>query len=263
MIGPQQHRQPLLGLEPSATCRRHAGPVTFSNDDSLQRRLDRRSNERRRRDTRSSAAGLMETTRLGSRELCHDLRQPLSTAAVLAHLIGKEAGLTALTRDRLALLQHELGRAAGMLTASLEPPPPVLVDLAVLASEVCVSADQDPPGRVELVTDTMPLVAGDPVLLARMLANLVTNGCDAAGPDGRVRVVVGQSPSGAHLVVEDTGCTGNGSSATGYGLGLMIADAVASRHGGTVQCTPSELGGLRMRVVLPLAVPAPRPCEPQ
>jgi two-component system sensor histidine kinase BaeS len=41
----------------------------------------------------------------------------------------------------------------------------------------------------------------------------------------------------------------------GAGLGLTIAAAIAEAHGGTIRAERSPLGGLRIALQLPLAVP--------
>jgi two-component system osmolarity sensor histidine kinase EnvZ len=43
------------------------------------------------------------------------------------------------------------------------------------------------------------------------------------------------------------------SGSSGAGLGLAIADRVASLHGGTLELLPREGGGLEARVSLPLS----------
>ena len=257
MNAPQQQTEPLLDLEHPRTPRHRSdrsarGPVTFSDDESLQRRLDRRSTDRRGRERRG-APRPTASTQLGARELCHDLRQPLASAVVLTHMLEKEAGLTTAGRQRLELLQAELGRLAGMLTTHLEPSAPALVDLATVVRGLCGAPEDAIAVPVELVVDHTPLVLGDPVQLSRLVANLVTNAQGAAGPGGRVRVRVGASGSSARVSVEDSG--GAGAAATsGFGLGLMIVDSVVKRHGGGSTCSASELGGLQVAVTLPAAL---------
>jgi signal transduction histidine kinase len=113
---------------------------------------------------------------------------------------------------------------------------------------------------------------GDPILLERLVQNLVENGVRHNVPDcGRVRVVSGTLPDGsAELVVSNTGpvvppyevaglfepfrrlgAERLSSAAPGAGLGLSIVRSVARAHGGDVRAEPRDGGGLVVTVVLP------------
>jgi signal transduction histidine kinase len=128
---------------------------------------------------------------------------------------------------------------------------------------------------VETSTGAAP-TEGDPVLLERLVQNLVENAIRHNIPGGRVRVWAGTGPDGrAGVAVTNTGpvvppyeiptlfqpfrrLTGDRlSTARGAGLGLSIVRAVAHAHGGEVNAVPAEGGGLVVTVTLPaLRVPA-------
>lgn len=112
------------------------------------------------------------------------------------------------------------------------------------------------------------LVRGERTLLARMLAELVVNGAEAAGPDGHVHVRVERSRDPSHafeILVRDTG-PGLGArerhhaftpffsgreAGRGLGMGLPLAQRIAEDHGGRI-C----IGYTRpntVRVLLPAA----------
>ncbi|WP_433053005.1 sensor histidine kinase [Dactylosporangium sp. CS-033363] len=135
------------------------------------------------------------------------------------------------------------------------------VDLAEVARHVV--ADKD----VEAALDPAPVI-GDPVLLERVVQNLVDNALAYNVPDGRVWVSTGRSGNRARLVVENTGPAIPGyeipglfepfrrlrsrtGSARGTGLGLSIVRSVATAHGGGVEAEPRDGGGLRVTVTLP------------
>ncbi len=135
------------------------------------------------------------------------------------------------------------------------------VDLADIAEHV---------GGAELDAREAP-TAGDPVLLERMVQNLVENGRRHNVPDGGwVRVATGSRGDAVFLEVANTGPVvpryeipglfepfrrlgGDRVAGPGAGLGLSIVRAVVHAHGGRVEAVPREGGGLIVTVLLPRA----------
>ena len=131
--------------------------------------------------------------------------------------------------------------------------------------------DQTPADGLTVRRDLAPApTAGDPILLERLVQNLVENAMRHNVPGGFVSVTTGPvAAGGAELIVENSGppVPGyemetifqpfrrlNGERASldrGFGLGLSIVRAVARAHGGTVTATPCPEGGLTVRVRLP------------
>ena len=120
---------------------------------------------------------------------------------------------------------------------------------------------------------TERLVSGDPLLLERLLANLVGNAIRYNQPGGWAEVEVTSQP-GAVLTVSNTGQdvpaeqvpalfepfrrltadrTDHGG---GAGLGLSIVHSITAAHRGTVRARPRHGGGLIVEIDLPLA-PSP------
>jgi signal transduction histidine kinase len=138
------------------------------------------------------------------------------------------------------------------------------VDLAEVARHVVGGA-----GEGDIEADLRPVaVIGDPVLLERVVQNLVDNAVAYNGPEGRVWVSTARTEHGARLVVENTGPVIPGyeipglfepfrrlrsrtGSARGTGLGLSIVRSVAVAHGGAAEAEPRAGGGLRVTVTLP------------
>lgn len=110
------------------------------------------------------------------------------------------------------------------------------------------------------------VVQGEEVLLERLVANLVRNGIQYNRPGGRLEITVG----GQHdLTVRNTGApippehvpglfepfrrldrSGKG----GAGLGLSIVRSIVTAHGGVVEASANDDGGLCVRVELAQAM---------
>ena len=139
------------------------------------------------------------------------------------------------------------------------------VNLAAVTDRLVTAAR---PGAraagVELRLATTPAtVLGDPVLLERLVQNLLRNAIAYNTPDGYVDV----SCSGTRLTVTNAGppisayeipglfqpfrrLTDRVGSAEGNGLGLSIVDSIVTAHGGRMAAEPGPAGGLTVIVDL-------------
>ena len=254
----------------------HAGGLaTFSDAASLIERLESRSDERRCVERRGAPRGLgdrrspvqrrvaggVAAPRLGERELCHDMRQPL--AAVLALTVGlKEAPSTSpALRGQLRLLEQEARRLSEYMTNFLDRPAQSWVDLGALVGEVSVSIGSAAASGADVAVhaERGVLVHGDATMLYRAVMNVADNACRAAGPSGRVQLRLAIEHDMACLEVDDDGPGLGGDTPTGYGMGSSITALVIASCGGVVQTRRSDLGGLCVRMCLPLAQLSRRP----
>lgn len=207
----------------------------------------------------------------------HDLRTPLATI---------RASVDGLTSTDLDLDDTDRAALVGTLeesTARLERLIDNLLDLSRLQTGsvrpvlratsldeiVPFAIEGYPPGAVTLdVPDDLPLVHTDPGLLERVIANLVSNAVRHARAGSAV--VVGSAVVGDDVVVrvvdDGPGVPDDAkehlfaafqrlgdTSGTGLGLGLAVADGLATAVGAELRVEDTPGGGLTMLVTVPLA----------
>lgn len=193
----------------------------------------------------------------------HELRTPLTRMRLAIEKLESTGGEA---RVELARNIAELDALIGelLLTSRLDvtrrPDRVESVDLLALAGEEAAHFDREVAG--EPVS-----IAGDPLLLRRLIRNLLENARLHAG--GATDIRVARDAGGARLDVEDAGPgipaedrerifdpffrrRERGESA-GNGLGLSIVRQIARVHGGEVKCEPREGGGTRFVVSFPAA----------
>jgi two-component system heavy metal sensor histidine kinase CusS len=116
--------------------------------------------------------------------------------------------------------------------------------------------------RVELGTSTAT-IRGHAELLGAAIANLIANALRVTPRGGEVAVELSDRPSGATIVVSDTGPGlpadrsklfvpfARGGESNGVGLGLAITRRIVERHGGTIAADDRPGGGARFTIELP------------
>ncbi|MGW4209965.1 sensor histidine kinase [Lentzea sp. NPDC004789] len=208
----------------------------------------------------------------------HELRTPLATQRTMIEIAMARRSAGADLRDlgeRLLVMNvrtEALIEGLLLLARSdrgLEHEEPVRLDeiaCAVVDSRRQVAAQ----AGVRLESRLLPqIVSGDPVLLERLVVNLVDNAINYNHEGGLVTVATGGE---AALEVSNTGPevpadavsglfepfrqlrkqpTGPG---RGVGLGLSIVASVAKAHGGSVRAVPRRGGGLEMAFSVPWRV---------
>jgi signal transduction histidine kinase len=218
----------------------------------------------------------------------HELRTPLAINRTLLEVAlerpDTSEALRQLGGTLLAVNQRHERLIDGLLTLASSQQrltDTTRVDLADLARHLAADADRAARAAgIELRLRLQPAaVDGDPVLLERLVGNLLDNAIRYnLAEHGQVTVTTGTLDGHAQLTVDNTGlpvapyeiptlfepfrrlsaaerladATGPLAS-RGAGLGLSIVRAVARAHGGDVHATPRQDGGLTVRVWLPAA----------
>lgn len=206
------------------------------------------------------------------RDTCHDMREPVAGVLALTAAALDEPGLPSAARLRLEQIsgqaewlaemihevlngtikeQQEEDETAGLCSRDATAPAP-------RPDAVCVVGEVIRAGRPTWDCDlsvtspgTPVLCTLHPVLLRRVVANVLSNAARAAGPAGLVTVQVWQSKKGLlRLVVEDSG-PGFGNIPSGFGLGLAWVTRTVVRHGGRVECGRGASGGARVSLWVP------------
>jgi len=215
----------------------------------------------------------------------HELRTPLTviraqTDVALADPHATVEDLRAMgsivleTTDRMELLLESLLKLARGSRGELAGEP---LDLAGLAGRVVDGARAEAAdAEVALRLRAEPVsVAGDSILIERLLANLVENALRHNVPGGFAEVEVIRSASGGATVRVTNGGArippealerlaepfervARHHTPRGSGLGLSIVRAVAEAHGGALTLEARPDGGLGVGVDLPAASGHPR-----
>ncbi|HJQ99348.1 MAG TPA: HAMP domain-containing sensor histidine kinase, partial [Candidatus Polarisedimenticolaceae bacterium] len=206
-----------------------------------------------------------------TQEAAHELRTPLATLrARLEPLVGREPRAAQALADVEALdrLVDALLLLARSESAPLPTTPVNLCDLARDVAQRRSLTDGDGARRPEVVAPDEVLVRGSEDLLARALGNLVDNARKFGGPGARIVIRVREEGPRAIVSVSDDGpgipagsaervferfFRGASSRGTtdGAGLGLAVVRAIATRHQGTIDARPSDLGGAELLLDLP------------
>jgi two-component system osmolarity sensor histidine kinase EnvZ len=197
--------------------------------------------------------------------ISHDLRTPLTRVRLAAEMSGDErlrVGLIADVEQMDEVIQQFLDYAR--LDESEERK---LTDVSALVSEV-VQRYATHSLQCEIASDVT--VAVRPLLLKRALGNLLDNAVKYGG--GEVKVSLNKVADQVQLSVADNGAgipaaqrdyakrpfirlQEARSDSSGAGLGLAIVERVAKLHGGELQLSDSEAGGLLVTLDLPLHPP--------
>lgn len=192
------------------------------------------------------------------RGLLHDLGHEVTT---LSYLVDAVRGDTALPPDsgyRLELLSLEMSRMRDIIRHGLAGEgagDAGLVNVRDLAGQLTKLAQAAYPADVTLLPGPAAVVTISPVLLWRVLSNVVENAARAAGRTGTVTVAIRQAATTVIDVTDDGPGFGAGPPGTAS-LGLEVVTALLESCGGALAVHAPPEGGTSVLVALPAEVTA-------
>ncbi|MEY2668221.1 MAG: hypothetical protein RJA59_859 [Pseudomonadota bacterium] len=199
--------------------------------------------------------------------VAHEINNPLAVILGYARLLQKRA--EGPLRDELKIIEDEALRARDIVEGLLDLSRPLpagraRVDLRETCDEVVGRLlESRAVGAAAVQVEGAGVAPGIPAKLRQVLANLVRNAAEAAGPGGRVTVRVTEEPGQIRVEVDDTGPGIDEAAAArlfepffttkdrGTGLGLAVSRAIARAHGGDVTGETLGGGGARFTLRLP------------
>lgn len=216
----------------------------------------------------------------------HDLRTPLaSIRATAGSLIDPAVEWSDRERRGAAVaIDAEAERLSGLVQKVLDlgriegdalRPEMETYDARELIEPAVARAQARHARRIDVEVDELPPVRADAVLVETVLTNLLENAMTYGGADAPIRVRAAQRDGMVDLTIEDGGSGVPEASLprlferfyrvrgspTGYrpglGIGLSIVKGFVEAMGGEVAGFRSELGGLGIRVGLPVAPDPP------
>jgi signal transduction histidine kinase len=209
----------------------------------------------------------------------HELRTPLTAERTLLQVALDDPGMTieswrSTAKEVLASSDEQEHLIEALLTlasseSGLNGSEPVDLAAIVSATLVNLQPEIDRLG-IHIEHATMPAtLEGDPLLVERLVANLLTNAVLHNVVDGRVDVVTEEKEGKAAISVTNTGLVippagvdrlfqpfqrldrRRAHYKDGQGLGLSIVRAIATAHHASIQADPLPEGGLSVRVSFP------------
>ena len=217
----------------------------------------------------ASTADLIQRARTQAGNMAHGLKTPLAIITDEAYRLSDQ-GLSQTSstildqcRKMQSHIDYQIARARAVAMRSM---PGVVAGARRAALEVASALSRlytHNNIRIDVDVPDGPLLACDPADLNEMLAKLVDNACKHAKSTVRIAWTDGAAaaltvdddgpglPPEAREVVFNIGERWD-SRAAGSGLGLGIVRDLARLYGGDVRLGESNLGGLRVKLALPM-----------
>lgn len=207
--------------------------------------------------------------------IAHELRTALATQRALLELaltdpdadiaawrdVGHDVLAACKQQERVLMACITLGRTEAELGRC------EIVDLAAIIAELLQSTDLE--GHTATVSLEPAPTTGDPVLIERLLDNLLANAVRHNDASGWIAITAGTKARRAVVTIENTGTAIPADQLVrlfepfeqihppgphaGLGLGLAVVKAIADAHGAHISAHARPGGGLRLEVAFPSA----------
>ncbi|MDX1658875.1 MAG: HAMP domain-containing sensor histidine kinase [Nitriliruptorales bacterium] len=204
--------------------------------------------------------------------LSHDLRGPLTTISALAHTLQMHDDRLDrdIRQDLLGRIASKADSLADLVTELLDltrfeygvvTPKPETLGLRAFATRVVSKIDGSERVAIRLPDVSVRM---DPMMMGRILTNLIANALQHSGPDTHVWVEGGPRNDGIEIRVEDNGdgvpheqrehlfdAVHASTTDEGHGFGLAAVARFARLQGGDVEVSDRPGGGASFRVWIP------------
>jgi len=204
--------------------------------------------------------------------LAHELKNPLAAIRGLAALQARKQEPGSKSAEQMAVLLEEVGRMSAILDElssfsrparhlDLEPIDPTAIVRQIVKIHEPLAAERGVSLTVQ--ESGVGSLRCDPRKLKQILVNLLQNALDASEKGGEVCARLALDGRMHVFCIEDRGCgladamrgrlftVGATTKTAGSGLGLTIARAIATQHGGTLTLSEREGGGCVAELRLP------------
>ncbi|MEI7938944.1 MAG: ATP-binding protein [Verrucomicrobiota bacterium] len=213
--------------------------------------------------------------------LAHEIRNPLTAINVRIHSLKRSLTQGSSEHEDATVIDSEIRRLEGMVREFLRfarPAEPKFVTVSadsLLARVQRLLAGQLEKGSIQLTLESPPdvWIRVDPEQIEQALINLVQNGAESIGRDGKIRLCARAETArlagrARRVVVLEVRDTGKGippevqkrlfdpfftTKEEGTGLGLSIAARIVEQQGGALQYKTELNRGTTFTIMLPLA----------
>jgi signal transduction histidine kinase len=220
--------------------------LTVTGGTGMGSPLERRSGGRRLSDSRDARA---------LRGLLHDLGHEITTLSYLIEAVRTDRNLPDDSQYRLELVHLEMSRLTDLIGQGLSgdfSEGAETVSVRDLVIQLTRLAELALGAEVTLLPGADVTADVNPLLLWRVLSNVVDNAARAAGDGGRVVLTIRQD-GGPVIDVTDTGPGFGAGPAGTASLGMGIVRSLLEACGGSLAVSSPPSGGTVVSVALPAA----------